>query len=86
MHNALAHWKRSTEIIVQKIDALRSDSSQHSRGVTSLLHQRLWMIEVTYSKAHSAFEYILSSEFFSDTLYNFHESDFSDSDSDSDED
>ena len=87
MHNALGYWVKCVDCIKQNIETVRSDSSQYSRGVTSLLQQRLWVIELTHSKAQSAFRNILSGYSSCNAPYDLHESDFSDSDTDtSDED
>ena len=85
MHNSLTHWVNCAESIKESIATLRSDSSQYSRGLTSLLQQRLWVIELTHSRAQDAFGDILSG-LSSITQYDLNESDFSDSDLDSDED
>ena len=56
MNNALEYWRKCAEYIKQGIDDARADSrSQYSCGVASLLQQRLWVIELTYSRAQAAF-------------------------------
>ena len=83
MHNALDYWRRSAECIKDNIEALRSnsDSDMYSRGLISLLQKRLWVIELTSSKAQVVFSNIISpAESSSPSHYDFHESDFSDSD------
>ena len=60
MNNALEYWRKCAECIKQGIDDARADSrSQYSCGVASLLQQRLWVIELTYSRAQAAFGYVL---------------------------
>ena len=87
MHNALECWLKCVDCIKQNIDAVRSDSNQYSRGVASLLQQRLRVIELTHCKAQSAFGNILSGYSPCNAPYDLHESDLSDSETDnSDED
>ena len=42
------------------IDAMKSDLSQYSMGVASLLQKRLWVIDLTHSRAQAAFGNIIS--------------------------
>ena len=87
MHNTLEYWLKCVDCIKQNIEAMKSDSSQYSRGVASLLQQRLQVIELTHSKAQSAFGNILSGYSPCNTPYDLHESDLSNSETDtSDED
>ena len=83
MSNALDYWRKCAESIKQGIDAIISDSviSQYSKGVASILQQRLWAIELTTSKAQSSFHNISSTDESSSST-NLHDSDFSDSDED----
>ena len=80
MQNTLEYWSKRAVRVKQKIDAARCNSDQYSRGVTSLLQQHLWMIELTNSNAHAAFGTILATEHSSNhDQYDLHDSDFTDS-------
>ena len=80
MQNTLEYWSKCAGCVKQKIDAARCNSDQYSRGVTSLLQQHLWMIELTNCNAHAAFGTILATEHSPNhDQYDIHDSDFTDS-------
>lgn len=87
MTNALDYWRKCADCMKQSISAMNSKSTQYTRGATSLLQQRLWVVELAHSKAQSAFTNILSpvpSECPTSTVHHdLHDSDFSESEDDS---
>lgn len=80
IHNTLEYWAKRADCVKQQIDAVRCNTSQYARGVTSLLQQHLWAIELTYSNAQAVFRNILSATEYSQ--YNLYDSDVSDSEDD----
>lgn len=84
MHTALTYWQKSADNIKQNINAMKSDSSQYSMGVASLLQQRLWVIDLTHSRAQAAFGNIISASSLSASSESLNVSDQDSDSSDSD--
>ena len=87
MRNALDFWNICAKNLQESVDSMKSKTDLYSCGATSILQQHLWIIDFTRSGAEAAFQTLLITDDHSATAQaTLHESDFSDSESDTDSD
>ena len=85
MRNALDFWNSCAQSLQEGIDSMKSKTDLDSRGAASTLQQHLWTIDYLRSRAKAAFQ-ILVTDDDSSAEATFHDSDFSDTESDTDSD
>ena len=87
MRNALDFWNSCAQSLQEGIDSMKSKTDLYSRGAASTLQQHLWTIDYLRSRAKAAFQILVTDDDSSPTAEaTFHDSDFSDTESDTDSD
>ena len=86
MRNALDFWNSCAQSLQEGIDSMRSKTDLYSRGAASTLQQNLWTIDYIRSRAEAAFQILVTDDDSSTGEATFHDSDFSDTESDTDSD